>query len=308
MGGDFAVHVRVDDHLIVEPVDAVVQHGAVRADLDSGRPGEAAEERQRVLDLGRDGVFPDPLIEAPLGDCRCVPVTEKQPDTGAVLALFAQCLEQAGFFRPATPKSRAGRRTVAFPEEIVPEISWHLERFAEPGERGFAFVGPKGGRLRRSNFHKSVWTKARAVVAMPELHFHDLRHTGGTLSAASGATLKELMARLGHSSVRAAMIYQHATAITVQPRLSWAGITGAGDGNRTRMTSLEGVLPRAARPAELGGSLSSVGRGWPVRTGVKGPLMAHPEAWVWALVRASSRLVRCSRSAGTWRAGDCKCG
>ena len=40
---------------------------------------------------------------------------------------------------------------------------------------------------------------------------HDLRHTGGTLSAATGATLKELMARLGHSSVRAAMIYQHAT-------------------------------------------------------------------------------------------------
>ena len=45
-------------------------------------------------------------------------------------------------------------------------------------------------------------------------------------------------------------------------------------------TSLEGVLPRAARPAELGGSLSGVGRGWPVRTGVNGPLMAHPEAWV----------------------------
>jgi integrase len=40
---------------------------------------------------------------------------------------------------------------------------------------------------------------------------HDLRRTGGTLSAVTGATLKELMARLGHSSVRAAMIYQHAT-------------------------------------------------------------------------------------------------
>ncbi len=48
-------------------------------------------------------------------------------------------------------------------------------------------------------------------VGLPDLHFHDLRHTGGTLSAATGATLKELMARLGHSSVRAAMIYQHAT-------------------------------------------------------------------------------------------------
>lgn len=38
-----------------------------------------------------------------------------------------------------------------------------------------------------------------------------LRHTGGTLAAATGATLKELMARLGHSSTRAALIYQHAT-------------------------------------------------------------------------------------------------
>ena len=58
---------------------------------------------------------------------------------------------------------------------------------------------------------KSVWNKARQTVGLPDLHFHDLRHTGGTLSAATGATFKELMARIGHSSVRAAMIYQHAT-------------------------------------------------------------------------------------------------
>jgi integrase len=43
------------------------------------------------------------------------------------------------------------------------------------------------------------------------VHFHDLRHTGGTLAAATGASLKELMARLGHSSTRAALIYLHAT-------------------------------------------------------------------------------------------------
>ncbi len=47
--------------------------------------------------------------------------------------------------------------------------------------------------------------------ALPAAHFHDLRHTGGTLAATTGATTKELMARLGHSSTRAAMIYQHAT-------------------------------------------------------------------------------------------------
>jgi integrase len=43
------------------------------------------------------------------------------------------------------------------------------------------------------------------------LHFHDLRHVGGTLAATTGASLRELMARLGHSSTRAALIDQHAT-------------------------------------------------------------------------------------------------
>ena len=42
-------------------------------------------------------------------------------------------------------------------------------------------------------------------------HFHDLRHTGNTLAASTGASTKELMARMGHSSPRAALIYQHAT-------------------------------------------------------------------------------------------------
>lgn len=45
---------------------------------------------------------------------------------------------------------------------------------------------------------------------MPHLHFHDLRHTGNTLAASTGASTKELMARMGHASPRAALIYQHA--------------------------------------------------------------------------------------------------
>jgi hypothetical protein len=49
------------------------------------------------------------------------------------------------------------------------------------------------------------------AAGVPSLHFHDLRHVGGTLAATTGASLKELMARLGHSSTRAALIYQHAT-------------------------------------------------------------------------------------------------
>ena len=109
-----------------------------------------------------------------------------------------------------TPKSRAGLRVVAFPAELVPELRWHLERFAEPGPEGLVFVGPKGARMRRSNF-RPTWKTATSKAGVPDLHFHDLRHVGGTLAATTGASLKELMARLGHSSTRAALIYQHAT-------------------------------------------------------------------------------------------------
>lgn len=109
-----------------------------------------------------------------------------------------------------TPKSRAGRRTVAFPREIADELRWHLERFAEPGSDGLVFVGPLGGRLRRSNF-RDIWLVALSDAGLSGLHTHDLRHTGNTMAAATGASLRELMERMGHSSSRAALIYQHAS-------------------------------------------------------------------------------------------------
>jgi integrase len=108
------------------------------------------------------------------------------------------------------PKSRAGRRVVAFPREIVPELRWHLDRFVDLGPDSRVFVGPKGGQLRRSNF-RLIWIKARDDAGLADLHLHDLRHTGNTMAAATGASLRELMERMGHSSTRAALIYQHAT-------------------------------------------------------------------------------------------------
>jgi integrase len=107
------------------------------------------------------------------------------------------------------PKSRAGRRTVAFPREIVDELRWHLERFAEPGDDGLVFVGPLGAQLRHSNF-RDIWLVALADAGLSGLHLLALR-TGNTMAAATGASLRELMERMGHSSSRAALIYQHAS-------------------------------------------------------------------------------------------------
>ena len=48
---------------------------------------------------------------------------------------------------------------------------------------------------------------------MTGIHVHDLRHTGNVQAGEAGASLRELMDRMGHSSTRAALIYQHRTSL-----------------------------------------------------------------------------------------------
>jgi integrase len=97
---------------------------------------------------------------------------------------------------------------VAIPGALLADLRSHPAKFAETGPGGLVFVGEKGGRLRRQNF-RAVWVAGLSEAEVPAVHFHDLRHTGNTLAAAQGATLRELMERMGHASSRAAMIYQH---------------------------------------------------------------------------------------------------
>ena len=49
-------------------------------------------------------------------------------------------------------------------------------------------------------------------VGKPQVRIHDLRHVGAVLAAQSGATTKELMARLGHTTPEMSMRYQHVAA------------------------------------------------------------------------------------------------
>lgn len=126
------------------------------------------------------------------------------------------------------PKSSAGARNVAIPPHLMPLVKEHLKSYAEPGRDGLLFPGAGGKHLAPSTLYgrapKKVKTpdgktelrgghgfyRARAMAGRPQLHFHDLRHTGAVLAAQTGATLAELMARLGHSTPAAAMRYQHA--------------------------------------------------------------------------------------------------
>jgi len=123
-----------------------------------------------------------------------------------------QLCEVAGqplFFAP--PKSDAGKRLVAIPPVILPDVLSHLDNFTPPGTDALLFTNRVGKPMRHSNFRLRVWLPAMAASGI-DVHFHDLRHTGNALVAEAGANLRELMERMGHSTSRAALIYLHSTS------------------------------------------------------------------------------------------------
>jgi Phage integrase family len=107
--------------------------------------------------------------------------------------------------------------------------------FVKAGPEELIFTGAKGAPLRSGNFGRAVkWTKTVASVGLAGFHFHDLRHTGNTLAAASGASTRELMHRMGHATMRAALIYQHATSERDREIASAMDRRIAGEGRRRR--------------------------------------------------------------------------
>jgi len=106
------------------------------------------------------------------------------------------------------PKSDAGIRDVAIPPHLLPLVREHLLKHAEPGKDGLLFPARGGGHLAPSSLYR-VFYRARDAAGRPDLRWHDLRHTGAVLAAQTGATLAELMGRLGHSTPAAALRYQH---------------------------------------------------------------------------------------------------
>lgn len=110
-----------------------------------------------------------------------------------------------------TPKTEKGAREVHIPPALVPEFEIHMRTHAQWGNDGLLFPSGRGGSLHHRTFG-NWWNKARDAAGRPDLRFHDLRHTGATMLAQEGATIAELMDRLGHTTPKAALVYQHAAA------------------------------------------------------------------------------------------------
>jgi integrase len=108
------------------------------------------------------------------------------------------------------PKTAAGRRTISVPRPVMVLLRQHLATFTSI-EPDALVVSGKGGLTLSRDALQGSWESARLAIGRPDLRLHDMRHTGLTLAAATGATTSELMHRAGHASAPAALRYQHAT-------------------------------------------------------------------------------------------------
>lgn len=146
------------------------------------------------------------------GEVRALRLKDVNPVTGAITV-------RQGIYRVAgksiisDPKTAAGIRTVYAPASLRPDLANATKgRSAEE----LLFVARDGHSPLHDSFLRKAHLKARAAINRPTLRIHDLRKTAATLAAQQGATVRELMEMLGHTTPTVAMIYQAAGAERMQ--------------------------------------------------------------------------------------------
>ena len=121
-------------------------------------------------------------------------------DPGALRVTVSQTRVQvSGRVVTKSPKTKSGHRNVAI-DRTTADL---LDTLASglPRQDDLIFTDRKTGQGLEPGW---VSRRFRALVleyGLPLIRFHDLRHTSATLGLAAGESVKEVSARLGHSSV-----------------------------------------------------------------------------------------------------------
>lgn len=114
-------------------------------------------------------------------------------ETGAI-SVFAQ--SQAGV--RVSPKTRAGGRTVDVGPAVL-RLLREQQLARTPNDQGLFFPSEAGNPFDPHNFMSRLFKPAAAAAGVPELTFHDLRHTGASLMIAAGCHVKVIAEQMGHS-------------------------------------------------------------------------------------------------------------
>lgn len=109
-------------------------------------------------------------------------------------------------YRVDTPKSGKGR-AVVIPPHMRDDVKNHLATNVGSSPESLLFPAASGGHMNDRVFSREYFAKALKTIGKQGVRVHDLRHFAGTQTARVG-NLVETMGRLGHSTVKASLIYQ----------------------------------------------------------------------------------------------------
>lgn len=133
------------------------------------------------------------------------------PNTGA-LHIGARVYQLSkGGLDLDSPKTQGSTREIVLPDSIRLQLVEHLERFAKPGRNALIFEANKGGHLLASTFTQIFKTARERAGVRSTIYVHSLRAFAATTAAQHGATLREIMDLLGHTSPEVALRYQRNT-------------------------------------------------------------------------------------------------
>jgi integrase len=125
------------------------------------------------------------------------------------------------------PKSKRSRRTIALPRFVMDALREHRHAMLKEGNIAApVFCTSSGNFTQRSNLLTKMFKplvrranqKATEAAArnntepalLPEIRFHDLRHTHATTLLARGHSIKAVSQRLGHASIEITLkVYAH---------------------------------------------------------------------------------------------------
>jgi integrase len=96
---------------------------------------------------------------------------------------------------------------VSLPQAICDVIAVHLSKY--PSDE-LVFTSTQGQPIRWSHFRRRYWKPALDEANLPDVRFHDLRHSHASILIAQGEHPKVISSRLGHSKIGVTMdIYGH---------------------------------------------------------------------------------------------------
>jgi integrase len=136
----------------------------------------------------------------------------------ATLQVRASVRRQHDGFTFTEPKTRQSRRKIILSPPGIGALRAHRTRqvaarlAAGPAwiEQGLVFCDATGGPLDGTNLARAPFRAVLKAAGLPQMRFHDLRHTAATLMLLQGVPVKIVSEMLGHASVAITLdVYSH---------------------------------------------------------------------------------------------------